>query len=180
MAWHEHADGCGPTVLTGYVQACPQKQAWLQNWNVPAGREQPPVIRTGPTVSALSFRKSTQAEQQCLRPPVDIPCPVPDPEDVKPQLVHGRWRWAVQAEVCPGAWLLPPCSSELGNSTTVSAQSGTGHVARWPWGVTWLTSVNALKLCLYRLKTWGELVFPVNTNRFCWRKKGTGHTLAIH
>lgn len=46
--------------------------------------------------------------------------------------------------------LEPHCSSELGNSTTVSAQSGTGQVTL---GVTWLTFVHALRLDLDRLQT---------------------------
>lgn len=48
-------------------------------------------------------------------------------------------RWAEQAKFCPGAWLLPHCLSEMGNSTTTSAKSRTGRVTRWTRGITWLT-----------------------------------------
>lgn len=44
----------------------------------------------------------------------------------------GRWRWAGQAEVCFGAWLLPHCLSELGNSTTLSASLGQDMWPREP------------------------------------------------
>lgn len=88
------------------------------------GENTHPLSRQEPIVSALSFRRSTQAEQQCPRPAVDIPCSVHDSEDVKPQLVPGRWTWAGQAEECPGlgfyltaplSWAAPPlCLPSLG------------------------------------------------------------------
>lgn len=101
-------------------------------------------------------------------------------EDIK---LSWSMKRAGQAEVCPGAWLLPHCLSELVNSTTISAKSGTGRVTRWIWAITWLAVVPALRLPTCTHTDWntgGELLLPINTDRFIWRKKVTGGTLAIH
>lgn len=178
MAWNEYAGGCGPTALKGCTQACPRKQAWLPKRDVPAGRQFLLLPGQEPIVSALLFRKSTQAEQQCPRPPVNIPCSVHDSEDVKPWEMEMGWAgWGVLWSLAFTSLLV--WAGQLHHSV---CQSGTGHVATWTWGVTWLIFVPALRLPTCTCTDWkqGENCSFLLKKRFCWRKKGTGDTLAIH
>ena len=63
-------------------------------------------------------------------------------ENIKPQLVH-EMGWAGWGLL----WSLAFTSllSQLGNSTTLSAKSGAGHVIGWVWGMAWRAVVPALR-----------------------------------
>lgn len=99
-------------------------------------------------------------------------------EDVKPYLVHkmGWESWDLPSSLAFTSllnlsWATPPAS----------AKSRKEYVAGWTWNMTWLTIVLALRLltCTHTKNSGGALLFPIDTNKFSWREKATGDTLAV-
>lgn len=128
MAWNEYADGCGPTVWKGCTQACPPKQAWTAKTRCSCRERTPCYLDRSPLsqpfCSGRALRLSSNARGHQWTFPAQFM--------TQRMLNLGRWRWAGQAEVCFGAWLLPHCLSELGNSTTLSASLGQDMWPREP------------------------------------------------
>lgn len=138
------SEKAAPKLVLGNRPDC-QNKMFLQGENtLLPGQE--------PIVSALLFRKSTQAEQQRPRPPVNIPCSVHDSEDVKPWEMEMGWAgWGVLWSLAFTSLLV--WAGQLHHSV---CQSGTGHVATWTWGVTWLIFVPALRLPTCTCTDWKQ------------------------
>lgn len=138
------SEKAAPKLVLGNRPDC-QNEMFLQGENtLLPGQE--------PIVSALLFRKSTQAEQQCPRPPVNISCSVHDSEDVKPWEMEMGWAgWGVLWSLAFTSLLV--WAGQLHHSV---CQSGTGHVATWTWGVTWLIFVPALRLPTCTCTDWKQ------------------------